>query len=197
VQQDRYVGEHVRWGGVIVETMPRADETCIEVVSLPLDRRARPRLVDDSFGRFRGCVPGFYDPEIYAPEREVTVVGTVQGVERGRVGEQGTTSARRRRSRVPPGPSSRADDVHYGVGVNGIYPGAVLERRLLRAARLRATARADDPRARGGSRRRGVEIPSRRQIGRVSARHEAELDAEPRTPASDSATNARCGAFFV
>jgi outer membrane lipoprotein len=88
VQQGGHVGEHVRWGGLIVATTPREDETCIEVVSLPLDRRARPRLVDETFGRFRGCVPGFYDPEIYAVDREVTVVGTVEGVERGTVGEQ-------------------------------------------------------------------------------------------------------------
>ena len=89
VQQGGYVGERVRWGGVIVETKPVETETCMQVVSLPLGRRARPRIdADRSFGRFLACAPAFYDPEIYAAEREVTIVGTITGVERGKVDEQ-------------------------------------------------------------------------------------------------------------
>jgi outer membrane lipoprotein len=89
VQQGGHVGERVRWGGVIVETKPTETETCMQIVSLPLGRRARPRIdADQSFGRFLACAPAFYDPEIYAPEREVTVVGTITGVERGKVDEQ-------------------------------------------------------------------------------------------------------------
>jgi outer membrane lipoprotein len=123
VQQGRYVGEHVRWGGVVAETMPREEETCIEVVSLPLDRRARPRLVDETFGRLRACLPGFYDPEIYAPGREVTVVGTVQGVERGVVGEQEYDFPRLAAEAVYLWPERpRYDDVQYGVGVYGGHP---------------------------------------------------------------------------
>ena len=82
------VGERVRWGGEIVRTTPGADDTCFEVVSQPLDRRAEPRAVDQSFGRFLACAPGFYDPAIYAEKRELTVVGTVEGFTAGQVGER-------------------------------------------------------------------------------------------------------------
>jgi outer membrane lipoprotein len=87
VQGGQHTGERVRWGGVIVETRPEQDRTCFELVSLPLDARARPRVVDQTYGRFEACAPGFYDPEIYEPRREVTVVGTVQDVVTGKVGE--------------------------------------------------------------------------------------------------------------
>ena len=121
VQQGELVGEHVRWGGVIVETMPREDETCIEIVSLPLDRRARPRLVDESFGRFLACAPGFYDPEIYDDRREVTVVGAIQGVERGTVGEQPYDFPRLDAEAVYLWPE-RPDYDRARVGFYGAYP---------------------------------------------------------------------------
>jgi outer membrane lipoprotein len=123
VQRGEFMGEHVRWGGVIVETEPRRDETCIEVVSLPLDRRARPRLVDDTFGRFFACVPGFYDPEIYSSQREVTVVGTIEGVERAQVGEQDYDFPRLAADAVYLWPERTYDDrVRYGVGIGFGYP---------------------------------------------------------------------------
>lgn len=88
VQARATVGERVRWGGVIVRTTPGAEDTCFEVMSKPLDRRAEPRTVDESYGRFVACVAGFYDPAIYAEDREVTVVGTVEGFVDGQVGER-------------------------------------------------------------------------------------------------------------
>ena len=92
VQSGAHAGERVRWGGMIVQTRPETDRTCFEMVSLPLDARARPRLVDQTYGRFEACAPGFYDPEIYEQQREVTVVGTVQDV----VAEAFTRSATHR-----------------------------------------------------------------------------------------------------
>jgi outer membrane lipoprotein len=86
-QQASYAGARVRWGGTIASTNPGRDETCIEVVSRPLDRRAHPRDTDVTYGRFRACAPGFYDPQVYGPDREVTVVGTIEGTQPGKVGE--------------------------------------------------------------------------------------------------------------
>lgn len=77
----------VRWGGEIVATMPQADRTCFEVVERPLDRAARPRGTDESSGRFLACSPGFYDPAMWAPGREMTAVGMLAGTETGTVGE--------------------------------------------------------------------------------------------------------------
>ena len=46
---------------------------------------ARPLVTDASFGRFVACGPGFYDPAVYAKDRSLTVLGTVEGVTDGTV----------------------------------------------------------------------------------------------------------------
>jgi outer membrane lipoprotein len=74
------VGERVRWGGSVLEVRPAATETCITVLSHPLNSTARPIATDATFGRFLACGPGFYDPAVYAKDRSVTVLGQVQGV---------------------------------------------------------------------------------------------------------------------
>ena len=89
VQLSTQSGAHVRWGGEIASVDSRADETCFEIVSAPLDGAARPRpKTDTTFGRFLACNPGFFDPAIYAAGRVVTVVGTVRSVDAGTVGER-------------------------------------------------------------------------------------------------------------
>jgi outer membrane lipoprotein len=89
VQLSTESGAHVRWGGTIAAVESREDETCFEVVSAPLDGEARPvPRSDATYGRFLACNPGFFDPAIHAPEREVTVVGTVRSVDPGTVGER-------------------------------------------------------------------------------------------------------------
>lgn len=80
-------GERVRWGGEIIKVEPRADSTCFEILSRDLDARARPLERDKSDGRFIACRAGFYDPEVFTRGRDLTIVGTVSGSERGRVGE--------------------------------------------------------------------------------------------------------------
>jgi len=89
VQLSTETGTHVRWGGVIVDAQSREAETCFEIVSRPLDGEARPVLRGDvTYGRFLACNTGFFDPTIYAPQREVTVVGTVRSVDAGTVGDR-------------------------------------------------------------------------------------------------------------
>jgi outer membrane lipoprotein len=80
-------GERVRWGGEIVTATPAKDETCFEVVSRPLDAQACPRDTDETLGRFLACAAGFYDPAVWAPGRDVTVVGAIEGVETRKVGD--------------------------------------------------------------------------------------------------------------
>jgi len=79
------VGERTRWGGSILAVTPQVETTCIEILSRPLDGSARPMITDASFGRFLACGPGFYDPAVYAKDRSVTVLGTVEGVTEGTV----------------------------------------------------------------------------------------------------------------
>ena len=75
-------GERVRWGGEIASTTPQNGETCFEVVSKPLDRPARPIADGRQRRPLRRCAPGFDDPAIYAPGREVTVVGSARAARR-------------------------------------------------------------------------------------------------------------------
>lgn len=80
-------GTRVRWGGRIIQTEPQERETCFFVLDEPLDSQARPEPGEQSLGRFVACKQGFYDPEVYAKGREVTVTGTVAGSETRKVGD--------------------------------------------------------------------------------------------------------------
>ncbi len=86
-QNQDLVGRRVRWGGSITKVVPGRQETCFEVVSHPLDSSARPEDVDQSDGRFIACTAGFYDPAVYAEGREITVVGTLEIPQLGKIGE--------------------------------------------------------------------------------------------------------------
>jgi outer membrane lipoprotein len=78
----------IRWGGSIVSVTPAPDRTCMEILGRELGDTARPRLTpDESAGRFIACRAGFYDPAIFAEEREVTVTGRIEGFEVRRIGE--------------------------------------------------------------------------------------------------------------
>jgi len=80
-------GVAVRWGGKLVSMRPGKEQTCFEIASFPLDARARPEPSDESPGRFIACAPGFYEPAVYTPGRDVTVVGALNGTMPGKVGE--------------------------------------------------------------------------------------------------------------
>lgn len=84
----RHDTQPVRWGGQIIQVEPKADSTCFTLISRPLDSSARPqREAEVSGGRFIACHPGFFDPELYARGRDLTVVGRVTGSEVGKIGE--------------------------------------------------------------------------------------------------------------
>ncbi len=78
---DAYKGKMVLWGGVIVETNNRPQETLIKVRETELDYQKRPIYLDRSLGRFVIRQPGFLDPAIYSAGREITVAGEVAGKE--------------------------------------------------------------------------------------------------------------------
>jgi outer membrane lipoprotein len=81
-------GARVRWGGEIIQTEPARDQTCFYVLGKPLDTGdARPIAHADSIGRFVACRQGFYDPEVYAKGRELTVAGVLQGTVVKKVGD--------------------------------------------------------------------------------------------------------------
>ena len=86
-QDSDYLGRQTRLGGTIIHTENREDATWLTVLGLPLYSDGAPRLTDDSAGRFIAIVPEFLDPQVYAPDRQVTITGTVLHTEAGKVGE--------------------------------------------------------------------------------------------------------------
>lgn len=80
-------GSAVRWGGSIIDARNDETSTCFEVLSRNLDKYLRPRLEDQTAGRFIACKEGFYDPEVFARGREVTVTGHIRNIEVQQVDE--------------------------------------------------------------------------------------------------------------
>ncbi len=83
-----YVGQFVRWGGVIVSVENRTNETRMEIVSKVLDDEGRPLKSDVSLGRFFARSEGFLDPAVYRAGREVTVYGAVETLVTRKIGER-------------------------------------------------------------------------------------------------------------
>ncbi len=76
-----FLGKTVLWGGVIVKTTNRQDETVLEIRQSELDIEKRPKNLDSSAGRFIVHQAGFLDPVIYQEGREITVAGEIAGKE--------------------------------------------------------------------------------------------------------------------
>lgn len=79
--------ERVRWGGRLIEVLPAAEQTCLEILGMPLDSSARPFDLDADIGRFRACKAGFLDPAVFIGGREVTVIGTIEAQVERQIGE--------------------------------------------------------------------------------------------------------------
>jgi len=76
---DVYLGKRIRWGGRILQVKNEEKVTWMQVLAVPLDSSQRPYEDADGIGRFMIRSNDFLDPAIYAVEREVTVVGTING----------------------------------------------------------------------------------------------------------------------
>ena len=83
---DAYKGKTVLLGGTILKTINLPDETLIEVMEQPLDRRNRPVNPGASKGRFIILFKEFKDPAIYTG-RLITVAGEVTGSQLRPLGE--------------------------------------------------------------------------------------------------------------
>lgn len=84
---EHYKGRMILWGGVIIETINRPEETLIMVMQTSLNYEKRPINLDQSEGRFIVKQAGFLDPSIYVKDRQITVAGVVSGKEELPLGE--------------------------------------------------------------------------------------------------------------
>jgi len=80
-------GLPVRWGGTIANIHNKADVTILEIVSRPLFRSGRPKHNDVTDGRFMAEISGFLDPAIISAGRDISVIGTIERLDDGSVGE--------------------------------------------------------------------------------------------------------------
>ncbi len=78
-------GTPVRWGGIIIDAKNEPSRTCFEVLSRELDNYMRPKVEDITAGRFIACKDGFFDPEVFAKGREVTLVANITGIEEHKI----------------------------------------------------------------------------------------------------------------
>lgn len=81
VQQDpdRFRGNTVLWGGVIISADVRGNGTYVKVLDTKLDYEAMPVNIDQPQGRFIIYKKEMLDPAVYKQGRRITVIGTVIG----------------------------------------------------------------------------------------------------------------------
>ncbi len=75
-EPERYLGDTVVVGGVILMVWNRPGQSELEILERPLERE-EPAITDHSAGRFLIHSREFLDPAVFAVGRRVTVVGTV------------------------------------------------------------------------------------------------------------------------
>jgi len=83
----RHTGTRVRWGGTILGLEQGARGARLEVLGAPLDRAGRPVPGRPSGGRFAIRAAAPLDASDYAPGREITVAGVLEGETRVPAGD--------------------------------------------------------------------------------------------------------------
>ncbi|WP_286235232.1 Slp family lipoprotein [Thalassotalea sediminis] len=80
-------GQQARWGGVIAKVTNQSENTIIEVVHFDLKPSMRPKVKDETKGRFKVIYPGLLDPVIFKEGRSITAIGQVGILSSGKIGE--------------------------------------------------------------------------------------------------------------
>lgn len=114
-------GTRVQWGGVIVSVQNLEEGTAFEVLAYPLDRRARPRLEQDPYGRVVVEYDQFVEPVVYERGRELSAVGRITAPRTVEIGETrrevpavAAEELHLWEERQDPRPGSR---VQFGIGI--------------------------------------------------------------------------------
>ena len=107
----------VMWGGVIIKAANTSDHTDFTVLFYPLDQSQRPDLDQKPRSRFLVRYPAYLETMVYAPGREVTILGSLQGIEEGKVGDAPYTFAVLKADKVHLWPIGDDSKVHFGVGL--------------------------------------------------------------------------------
>ena len=81
------LGRRILWAGVIVHGDNQRDSSVLEVLAYPLRFNNRHDTSATPLGRFLIEQRGYLETVDYAPGRAVTVVGALNGLRTGKVGE--------------------------------------------------------------------------------------------------------------
>jgi len=86
-QADSMQGQAVRLGGFIVEVENRDAESWVTIVAQTLGDNGKPRISDQSNGRFIARIAGFVDPAVFAKNRRITVAGRLDTIIVKKIGD--------------------------------------------------------------------------------------------------------------
>ncbi len=118
---DMLRGRKVLWAGVIVQCVNQPHSTQLEVLAYPPRYNNHPDINAAPLGRFIIVQQGYLETVDYAPGRELTVVGSLDGVRHGKVGEAEYVYplVHSQQLRLWPVASGYGNDpqFHFGVGV--------------------------------------------------------------------------------
>jgi outer membrane lipoprotein len=115
--KDNVKDVQVMWGGVIVKATNTADHTDFAVLFYPLDSSQRPDRQQPAKSRFIVRYRGYLETMVYAPGREITVLGKLQGVEEGKIGDAPYRFPVLQAERIHLWPVGDDSRVRFGVGV--------------------------------------------------------------------------------
>ena len=76
---DSFKGTTVMWAGRILSVKNDKDGTTLQIIQTPSGSDGRPLMADQSEGRFMARVNQYLDRVVYHVNREVTVIGQVDG----------------------------------------------------------------------------------------------------------------------
>lgn len=113
-------GKTVMWGGTILSGKNLKTSTRLEVLAYPLDKDGWPERDQKPLGRFILSEKGYLETADYAKGRTITVVGTVSGIESGKVDESPYTYPiiqSRQLHLWSKGDQKSRTGFHFGVGV--------------------------------------------------------------------------------
>ena len=82
-----YKNRQVTWGGMIIGTEVKQNETWVTILAKPLDSYAQPVQTNKSLGRFIGIFSGFRDPAIFSNGRYLTLTGKTGGTQTRKIDE--------------------------------------------------------------------------------------------------------------
>jgi outer membrane lipoprotein len=115
--KDKAQDVQVMWGGVIIKATNTADHTDFAVLFYPLDSSQRPDREQPAKSRFIVRYRGYLETMVYAPGREITVLGKLQGVEEGKIGDAPYRFPVLQAERIHLWPMGDDSRVRFGVGL--------------------------------------------------------------------------------